>query len=528
MRILITLLLVTITPFLFAQNTASFTVYFPSDSYKITTKDYTDIADFIAKQGYSKMQYITIEGHTDNSANEVYNQQLSENRCKTVSKFLVGKLNVKVLVNIIAKGESQPATSNETDLGKQQNRRVVITVFSELEKENTANEETKFSPQSEDYFYDNWRSTEQSFTINPSKSNTLKGKQGTIVIIPPNAICHSEDFHTIQIHLEEYYDKGDMLMARLTTSSDENMLETAGMVNLTATHDGKELELCKKATVLFPKKMNTDDTSGFQGFTGDWDNPHGNINWNASSPIYDAINGENYKGSKTDLPNYVTIRCGFRCDYLIRSGKGGSLYRTALRKDEVKQRLRKRFWFKTFVPTSLYEETYAGIKYRMKDTMSASLYFPQWQAQLKTQKIRAYLDSLSNGGEIDPDFLEETSNYLITQVSSFGPINCDRFYNYEDKINFTFKIGDSEGTVSSRLIFHHINSIMPGEQDGKKVRFSNIPKGEVVTLLLIKYLKDNILIATDKFKLGSEPNLDFKVIEKSKLQETIRQITGGT
>ncbi len=527
MRILITLLLVTISPFLFAQNTASFTVYFPSDSYKITTKDYTDIADFIAKQGYSKMQYITIEGHTDNSASEVYNQQLSEHRCKTVSKFLVGKLNVKVPVNIIAKGESQPATTNETDLGKQQNRRVVITVFLALEKENTANEETKFSPQNENYFYDNWQNKEQTFTINPSKGNTLKGKQGTIIIIPPNAICHSEDFSTIQIHLEEYYELGDMLMARLTTSSDDKMLETAGMINLTATYDGKTLELCQKATVLFPKKQNTNDTSGFQGFTGDWDNPHGNINWNASSPIYDAINGENYKGSKTDLPNYVTIRCGLRCNYTIRSSNGSRLYRNALRKDEVKHRLRKRFWFKTYVPTSLYEETYAGIKYRMKDTMSASLYFPQWQAELRTQKIRAYLDSLSQGGEIDPDFLEETSNYLITQVSSFGPINCDRFVGYDGKKNFAYAIGANEGTVSSRLIFHNINSILPGEKEGNRVKFKNIPAGEVVTVLVIKYLKDQIHVAADKFKLGSEPNLEFKVIEKSKLEETIRRITGG-
>lgn len=527
MRTLITLLFALYTSFLFAQNTASFTVYFDSDSYKLTSKDYVAIADFVNKQQGVEIHKITLEGHTDNSANEVYNQQLSANRCQTVAHFLKDKLNIKTPVVEIAKGESQPTASNETEQGKQQNRRVIITVFSELEKETSSISEVKNSPTSEDFYYDNWRSSNQTFTVNPTKSNTLKGKQGTIIIIPPNAICNSQDYHSVKIHLEEYYDLGDMLMAKLTTTSDENMLETAGMLNLIATHDGEQLALCSKATILFPKKINSTDTSGFQGFTGDWNNPHNNINWNASSPVLDAFNGGVYRGTERDLPNYVTIRCGLRCNFMIRQNNGTWTYRKNLKKDEVKRKLRKRFWFKKWVPMKLYAETYQGIKATMKDTMSASVYYPMWKSQRNTQKIRDYVDSLSNGGEIDPAFMEEASNYIITQVSTFGPINCDRFTSYPNKQNFTFQIGESEGTVSSRLIFHDINSIMPGEKDGKKVKFKNIPVGELVTVLIIKYVKDQILVASSKFKLGNEPKLEFKAVEKSKLQETIRGITGG-
>ena len=527
MRTLFALVFALSTSFVLSQNTSSFTVYFASDSYTLSSKDYVAVENFISNLQGLKLEKITIEGHTDNSANEIYNQQLSANRCQTIAHFLKGKLNVSVPILEIAKGESQATASNETEQGKQQNRRVVITVFSELERELTPAGEVKNSPTSEDFYYDNWKSKEQTFTINPIKSNTLKGKQGTIIIIPPNAICNSQDYHSVKIHLEEYYDVSDMLMARLTTSSDENMLETTGMVNLTATHNGELLELCDKATILFPKKNNGTDTSGFQGFTGDWDNPHGNINWNASSPVLDAFNGGTYRGTETDLPNYVTIRCGLRCNYTIRQNNNSWTYRKSLKKDEVKRKLRKRFWFKPYVPLKLYAETYQGIKYRMKDTMSASVYYPMWQSQRNTQKIRDYVDSLSNGGEIDPAFMEEASNYIITQVSTFGPINCDRFYDYANKQNFSFSIGESEGTVSSRLLFHEINSIMPGVKDGKTVKFKNIPAGELVTVLIIKYVKDQILVANTKFKLGNKPKLEFQAVEKSKLLETIRGITGG-
>ncbi|MEY2925263.1 MAG: hypothetical protein RLZZ337_1813, partial [Bacteroidota bacterium] len=384
-----------------------------------------------------------------------------------------------------------------------------------------------FYPTNETYFYDNWKKEEQTYTINPAQSNILKGKEGTIIILPPNAICGAEDYFSVQIHLEEYYNRGDMLLARLTTSSNNQMLETAGMVNLTATHKGEPLTLCKKATVLFPKKQNSNDTIGFQGFEGNWENPHGNIDWDASSPPFSAFSGADYLGGERDLPNYVTIRCGLRCDNWVFGNSGSWSYKKNLRKDEVKQRLRKRFWFKTSVPTALYAETYEGIKDKMKDTMSASLYYPIWISRMNTQRIRQNLDSLSNGGEIDPYFLEQTSNYLITQVSSFGPINCDRFTSYDNKKDFTFQIGESEGTVSSRLVFNNINSILPGTKEGKRVKFKNIPVGETVTIIVIKYLKGQIQLATEKFQLGKEPSLRFQTIEKSKLEETIRSVVGS-
>jgi len=74
---------------------------------------------------------LDVEGHTDNVGNDAYNQRLSENRAATVRDYLVQQ---GVQSNMIAArgfGESNPAVSNDTAAGRQQNRRVELVVSGE-------------------------------------------------------------------------------------------------------------------------------------------------------------------------------------------------------------------------------------------------------------------------------------------------------------------------------------------------------------------------------------------------------------
>src|SRR5690625_841493 len=74
---------------------------------------------------------ITVEGHTDNLTTEEYadNDELSEQRAESVVSWLQDNANVAE-DDITAKGmgEDYPRASNDTDEGRQENRRVVITV----------------------------------------------------------------------------------------------------------------------------------------------------------------------------------------------------------------------------------------------------------------------------------------------------------------------------------------------------------------------------------------------------------------
>lgn len=78
---------------------------------------------------------VTIEGHTDSKGDDAYNQGLSERRAKAVSKVLVEQYNVDAgRVKSVGYGEAQPRDTNETKEGRQQNRRVMAIIKTEVEK----------------------------------------------------------------------------------------------------------------------------------------------------------------------------------------------------------------------------------------------------------------------------------------------------------------------------------------------------------------------------------------------------------
>ena len=72
---------------------------------------------------------VSLEGHTDAIGSEVYNVDLSKNRVNAVKDFLI--MNGINTDRIIIKhfGETQPKTSNNTPLGRQDNRRVDVIII---------------------------------------------------------------------------------------------------------------------------------------------------------------------------------------------------------------------------------------------------------------------------------------------------------------------------------------------------------------------------------------------------------------
>lgn len=75
--------------------------------------------------------HIYVEGHTDNVGAEDYNQRLSERRAQAVYDFL-GSQGVDVArMETAGFGFSQPVESNETEEGRQKNRRVDLVIREE-------------------------------------------------------------------------------------------------------------------------------------------------------------------------------------------------------------------------------------------------------------------------------------------------------------------------------------------------------------------------------------------------------------
>lgn len=71
---------------------------------------------------------IEVAGHTDNTGSDQYNQQLSERRAGAVAAYL-GTRNVRQdRIITVGMGEGRPVASNATEAGRQQNRRVELTL----------------------------------------------------------------------------------------------------------------------------------------------------------------------------------------------------------------------------------------------------------------------------------------------------------------------------------------------------------------------------------------------------------------
>jgi outer membrane protein OmpA-like peptidoglycan-associated protein len=83
-----------------------------------------DLADRIANASVSRLE---IEGHTDSRGSASYNIGLSERRAEAVREHLASlKVLKNLTLSIRAVGEAEPVATNETEAGRQKNRRVEI------------------------------------------------------------------------------------------------------------------------------------------------------------------------------------------------------------------------------------------------------------------------------------------------------------------------------------------------------------------------------------------------------------------
>ncbi len=111
---------------------------FDLESYRLreeTKSNLNDLAGTLKKYDDTN---ILIEGHTDNTGEDAYNQKLSENRADAVENYLVAQGINNSRVTTKGYGEQQPLDSNETEVGKQKNRRVEVAIYANKEMKKLA------------------------------------------------------------------------------------------------------------------------------------------------------------------------------------------------------------------------------------------------------------------------------------------------------------------------------------------------------------------------------------------------------
>jgi len=72
--------------------------------------------------------FIRVEGYTDSKGSDTYNMDLSKRRASAVKNLLVQRGVAENRIEVVGFGETMPVATNDTEAGRQKNRRVEIKI----------------------------------------------------------------------------------------------------------------------------------------------------------------------------------------------------------------------------------------------------------------------------------------------------------------------------------------------------------------------------------------------------------------
>jgi len=112
------------------QSVKKATILFAINKSKLTQED-TDTLDGVAQAATGMKHYvIEIRGFTDNRGPKQYNLQLSQRRADAVVRYLTLEKQIPLVrIYQAGYGEDDPAAPNKTRNGREQNRRVDVSIL---------------------------------------------------------------------------------------------------------------------------------------------------------------------------------------------------------------------------------------------------------------------------------------------------------------------------------------------------------------------------------------------------------------
>jgi len=105
-------------------------IFFDFDKATLKNESHSELGRIVKL--LNDFPYLTVEiaGHTDDVGSEAYNHKLSQNRSKSVIDYLIANGIEKERVAFKGYGLTQPIASNDTEEGRQQNRRTEFKIIS--------------------------------------------------------------------------------------------------------------------------------------------------------------------------------------------------------------------------------------------------------------------------------------------------------------------------------------------------------------------------------------------------------------
>ncbi|OYT14199.1 MAG: hypothetical protein B6I19_01210 [Bacteroidetes bacterium 4572_114] len=450
----------------------------------------------------------------------------------------------------------------------------------------TANEKTTESVSEEKItiaeMYQHFEKSPQLFTIPIDRDTIIECSEGTTIRIPANSfIIESNGVpadRSVEISVKEYYDLSDMILANLSTMSGDEILETGGMIHISANSNGENCILKKgrEIEIGFP---NISEKEDMQLFSGDWKN--NNIDWTPMLPSDDTITSiptrqvqpelevftvveqmPSFPGGGEALDKYMVQNMQYPFSALDKQIQG-TVYVTFIVDESglitnprvvrgVDAALDKAAFdainnMPAWNPGKLGNNP-VPVQFTMPVTFILDGINPTEKVIFEAKEYEEKIESInviySNddlgtyGKEYQEEFerqveekgiqstgVSQINRYLFS-TSQLGWINCDIFLrDRRPKIDYFVQTIKTEETFV-KVIFHSVRVILYGIPRDDNYFFRDVPKGEKVTIIAFRNENEKLLLAVKESIItkNGETDLDFQPVTLAKLKREMRKI----
>ena len=473
-----------------AFTQAQLTVHFNYCSSTLSPAEKNKIRNFIS---CSSPQEVSIAGHTGNTkGREAANQLLSEKRAAAVADFVHTLPCTISIDSVIGYGGTRPAMvavkSNAA------NRRAEITflhiepiAIKEPYDANAAMGKEQFAA-----LYQQLATPPQSFCVSPQQDTMLVGEKGTIIQIKKGDLAISE-CSCVTILLNEYFDKSEMILNNMTTSSDGKQLESDGMIRIEALCNGKEVPLSagRSISILIP----TDTIlPGMKLFTAQRDSASQILNWSGKMAGWP-------QSRNLDTLNYGRIWnwCGF--------GGGGT--KTA----------KCPFFFCGLL--YFIKHPFGPKRFSLAD-MGDMATLPEERAAAKKYgfKPAAMKRALEKSKEKDPKLLQ----YYVFQNTGWGYRNCDR-YPPETITNSLYVNETPKDNINTKYVEKYTKSIIAGYPRIQDYSVDQIAVNKFGWAIAIKLTESKIFLSLKSCNSSDKATTpEYREVTLAELRQNIRSL----
>jgi hypothetical protein len=423
----------------------------------------------------------------------------------------------------------------------------------------------KSSPKlSLDKFFKQLEKGAQQFVINNKKDTLLMGEDGTALHIPANTFNSKGE---VIITMKEFYSYEDIITNKLTTCSDERQLVTGGMIHITASVDGKELDIQPGRSIQWFVPDTSKEMNQMQLFTVSSNQAIRSAVFknqpDRSSDVgdIDKVRPDSVsEGGNFTVMNWVPQNRSFTDNYLVttvkvldlanepmktRNTKNGEvgIFRIAdkpkISREELQAELKEKYgYYKVKIKGTKKDNFFTRfmtrafpVRRRIQSTGSVgdSAWVPTYIAQQYNLQATDTMTTLqrrssysSNGFYDTKTFSGINMNSLAKRFSvdirSLGWINCDRFYNNNSpKIEYYVDLKDTATNYYTLLVFDNIRSMIQGRAYGNKVVFPAMPEGESAKVISIGIQNGKTVAAMEPVRISRKELSGLKFEDTSPL-----------